>query len=311
MGMKTIEDLENIFFFGDKVIPDETFREIKAFIDRSGVLQSQPQIAKRIIEISKNEDVLINDIEKIVSSDPAIAAKILKMANSSFYRLSREVSSIKRAILILGINMIKDIALSIALLDMFKTKGKGLQSLLWDHSIAVSIGAKLISVNFGDEIETDVCFTVGLLHDIGKMMMAKDERYIQVTRAMAQGGPEKALEVERDVFGFNHAELGSVMANLWDFSQEMNYIILNHHDVRALINVDREMLTVPEQYLWNTAIVALADLSAHYIGAGGEKVDVIPASLVLFLRYKSKEFFQETFIEEFKETYFRERSLFD
>lgn len=255
--------------------------------------------------------MLINDIEKIVSSDPAIAAKILKMANSSFYRLSREVSSIKRAILILGINMIKDIALSIALLDMFKTKGKGLQSLLWDHSIAVSIGAKLISVNFGDEIETDVCFTVGLLHDIGKMMMAKDERYIQVTRAMAQGGPEKALEVERDVFGFNHAELGSVMANLWDFSQEMNYIILNHHDVRALINVDREMLTVPEQYLWNTAIVALADLSAHYIGAGGEKVDVIPASLVLFLRYKSKEFFQETFIEEFKETYFRERSLFD
>lgn len=48
MGMKTIEDLENIFFFGDKVIPDETFREIKAFIDRSGVLQSQPQIAKEL-----------------------------------------------------------------------------------------------------------------------------------------------------------------------------------------------------------------------------------------------------------------------
>ncbi len=309
--MKRIEDLENIFFFGEKLVEDEKFEQIRAFIDKTGVIQSQPQIARKIIELSNNENVMITDIEKIVSSDPAIAAKILKMANSSFYKLTKEVSSIKRAILILGITMIKDIALSIAILDMFKTKNKGILSALWDHAIAVSIGSKLLSVNYSEDIDSDACFTVGLLHDVGKMLMAKEEKYLSVTRAIAEEGVEKALDIERELYGFDHAELGAVMATVWDFTPEMYYIILNHHDAETLINVDRSLISVPEQYLWNTAIVSAADTAAHFHGFGTEKRDVLSDGIIKFLNYQSKEHFTATYLEEFKLTYFREKSIFD
>lgn len=309
--MKNMDELSNIFFFGEKLIQDEKFELIKKFIESSGVLQSQPQIARKIIDASNNSDSSVSDFERIVSSDPVIAAKILKMANSSFYKLSREVSSVKRAILILGITMIKDIALSIAILDMFKTKNKGLMSELWEHAVSVSIGAKLLSANFADEVDSEVCFTAGLLHDIGKMMMAKNEKYLSVTRTMSMEGPRKCLEVEEEIFGFNHAELGAVMAKIWDFSPEMHYIIYNHHDIEMIINVDTQYLSVPHHYVWNTAVISVTDLAAHYLGIGSEPIDFLSLPLLKFLGFQSKEFFIESFTENFKNVYFKEKILFD
>jgi len=233
------------------------------------------------------------------------------MANSSFYKLSREVSSIKRAILILGITMIKDIALSIAILDMFKSASKGLISSVWEHSVATSIGSKLLSINFTEDIDSDVCFTAGLLHDIGKMLMAKQEKYSDVIKVLNSEGEKKALTAESALYGFTHTELGAVLATVWDFSPEMHYIIFNHHIISDILKVDKEALSVPDQYVWNTAIVATADYAAHLVG--GNKAfsyDKVPEKLITFLGYSSTDHFKESFMDNFEETFDREKGLF-
>jgi HD-like signal output (HDOD) protein len=206
--------------------------------------------------------------------------------------------------------MIKDIALSISILDMFKTKNKGILNELWNHAIGSSIAAKLLSVNFSEEIDTESCFTSGLLHSIGKLVMGKDERYKEIFKTIDKEGLDKASEKEEEIFGFSSAELGSIMAQKWDFSSEMVYIILNIYDAQKIINVDQSFLSVPPQYVWNTAIVSLAARTTTFVGIGSEPVDCIPENLVQFLRFKSKEEFEEKFIPNFKETFFREKTIF-
>ncbi len=310
--MRNIDEIQSLFFYGEKIVSEEKRERIEEFIDEMGLANSQPQIATKIVELTNDSNASFSELEKIINSDPVIVGKILKMANSSFYNLRREVSSMRRAILVLGTTMVRDIALSIAILDMFNTKNRSVSLAIWEHSVATSIAAKMITNRFSYHLDTEACFTSGLMHDLGKMILGKDPRYMTIMQTLSQHGPEEALIQEEETFGFNHSELGYVLADKWNFSEEIKYTINNHHNVNEIIHTDSDLNTTPSKYIWNLAIVAAANRASHYIGAGSERLaeDIIPENVVQFLGFKDKNDFIETFIPEFKETYIREKNIF-
>ncbi len=303
------DQLSNVFFFGEKLISDEKIKKIQKYIRQTGMLRTQPSVVKRLMDLTKQENVEIKDVEETIESAPAIASKILKMANSSFYGLNRKVDSLKRAVLVLGLNVIRDVAISFSVLKMFGSVG-GVLSEIRKHTVASAIASKMISANYSVDVDPDICFTCGLLHSIGKMFMGMKKEYITVTQVFAEKGLHEMLKKEKEIFGFDNSEAGAVVANIWDFSDLIYYVIFHQNEIDQIMNIDLDTSDIPPKYIWTTAVVSLGVRLSYYIGAGSEPRDMISERHIKFLGFESKETFLEAFENVFRETYYREKSIF-
>ncbi len=184
----------------------------------------------RIFRVLQDEETPIEHIEQVISSDPAMAAKVIKLANSAFYRHAGGYAGIPQALRTIGMDMVKCIALSMAVMETFSNETFSMKAL-WRHSYAVA----LVSGSLGrTRQEKEGLFTGGLLHDLGRMVL--------VCRAPAEylplyefGGywPDPALE--RDVFSLDHCVVGKKVATRWHFPEEVTGIIRNHHEPENLL----------------------------------------------------------------------------
>ena len=132
-------------------------------------IPAMPVVATKIMHLLGDIDVSVQDIANVISHDQAITAKVLQVANSPFYYLSRKIQNIKQAIVIMGLSGIKSIILAISTRNVYKQPGL-LQKLGWDHSIGAALGSFLIAKHTR-VISGDDAFVGGLLHDIGKPVM--------------------------------------------------------------------------------------------------------------------------------------------
>lgn len=180
------------------------------------------------------ENPLISNekIAEIISADQSTAFKILKVANSPFYGFRGKIDTISKAILYLGLNEVKDIVFSLSVTSMFsssKNTGYLEPKELWAHSIAVGILARMIAQAHGIR-EIENFFLAGILHDIGKLVLLKYtfNEYKQVFGFISQ---KKCLirEAETDAFGFDHSEIGKILAERWKLPENIIDSIAYHH----------------------------------------------------------------------------------
>lgn len=216
-----------------------------------------PKVALQVMKMLDNPEVQAKDLAEFIQYDSAITANLLKTCNAAYFGLTRKVSSLDDALVVVGQDILKDIIIASSSARFYKGgAGEGYkleQGDLWKHSVATAIMAKLISAHF-KEVDPGLAFTAGLLHDIGKRFLssfvADDFEKIMV-RGHSEGC--SFIQAEKEILGVDHAELGAMIMKKWEFSEELIAAVKAHHDPNALNGSQLTALVA----LSNTLVISL------------------------------------------------------
>jgi putative nucleotidyltransferase with HDIG domain len=202
-------------------------REIEKFIEK---MPSLSTTVGKVLEICSRTDASPNELNKVISLDPVLAGQVLKLINSAYYSLINRVTSLTRAITMLGMNTVKNMALSTAIIRTVAgaKKSRALPTTkFWAHSIGVGVSAKLLGEVKGVPVmEREELFIAGLLHDLGKVPFGDD--YIEALN-IAKFEQLPLHEVELDVMGIDHQEVGLMIADKWKLNEIITTCIGTHH----------------------------------------------------------------------------------
>lgn len=235
--------------------------KLKQFVNRIGDLPSVPAIAATVITLVEDPNASGDDLRAVIERDPAIAARILKVANSSLFGFSRRIETLRHAIALLGFRTVKNLALGASMKEVFKRFGLT-ERLLWEHATrAGAVAARLVE-HPGLDVDREEAFTIGLLHDLGKIALnnaASDDYQKVVARVYNEG--VSFVSAERDVFGFDHTEIGSLVAEKWKLPPRLEIAIRLHHTPEAL-----ETLPIEDRRL--TALATVTTALCTRLGVG-------------------------------------------
>jgi len=230
----------------------------RAIIDKAvsevAHIATLPEITLKIIEVVEDPDSTANDLHQIISNDPALCARVLKVVNSAFYGLPGQIGSINRAIVLLGLNAVKNIAIATSLAKLFRG-GRLCPSFsaqdLWAHSIAVAATVRLVADRAKVKMP-DEAFLGGLIHDIGIMveMQSMRPKLLEVLERTEAG--VNFIEAEEHVIGANHQDFGAALCEKWKFPHSFVCVTGYHHRPTELSSENRTL----------TAVVHVADVLA-------------------------------------------------
>jgi putative nucleotidyltransferase with HDIG domain len=208
-------------------------RQIQQSIIRQDFVPSIPAVYLQILDTLQTPDCDIQHIGELVATDPGLTAKLLQLSNSAFLGFAREVSSAEEAVMLLGIGTVRSLALSAPVFTMFEsiqTEGFSVDDI-WTHSLHVARLAQTIARLEGASDEVlEQTFTAGVLHDIGKALMARNPALDYpgvMARARETGQP--LSEVEREVFQVTHAQVGAYLLDLWGLPAGLVEAVALHH----------------------------------------------------------------------------------
>ncbi|HMN40980.1 MAG TPA: HDOD domain-containing protein [Phycisphaerales bacterium] len=225
---------------------------VAAAIREISHIATLPEITLKIIELVESPNSTAQDLNKVISNDPALCSRILKVVNSAFYGLPGQIGSINRAIVLLGLNAVKNIAIAASLAKLFR--GGSLTPEfsakdLWTHSTATATACKMIAdhlkLGFSDE-----AFLAGLIHDIGIIVEIQydRQRLIEVI-GRAQPGPDGApvgdwLAAETEIFGATHQDFGQGLCEKWKFPKNFALVTGYHHRPMELAKEIRTLVCI-------------------------------------------------------------------
>lgn len=214
-----------------------------------------PDIYKKIDIELKKEDASIDKISNMISKDIALTAKILQIVNSAFFSIPAEIRTINNAVNFLGLNIIKSIVLGIKILDYNNFKQEDIHFIkkLWDHSFKVALGSSnLLRNEKQDRITSENAYMIGLLHDLGKIIMLSNKGYVDSILALEKQSPVEFYKIEKELFGISHSEIGAYLTGIWGLDENIVDAIAKHH---AIPTIDFNYLKVTDSvFLANTFI---------------------------------------------------------
>jgi putative nucleotidyltransferase with HDIG domain len=231
-------------------------RDIEKFIQK---MPSLSTTVGKVLEICSRTDASPNELNKVISLDPVLTGQVLKLINSAYYSLVNRVTSLTRAITMLGMNTVKNMALSTAIIRTVTgaKKSKALPTAkFWAHSIGSGVAAKLLGEAKGLPVmEREELFLGGLLHDLGKVPFG--DEYIEVLN-IARFQQLPLVDLELEVMGIDHQEVGLMIADKWKLNAVITNCIGNHHQVANLRDEARQQV----------ALVALGNIYINILDHG-------------------------------------------
>lgn len=207
-----------------------------------------PSVMKRVMEVTDDPSTGVSDLEKVIEHDPAIASRVVAVSNAVFYGFPRKINSIAQAILVLGFDMVKGLAISTTVFNISQPGAARELAAIWSHSFECAMASVLLARKTG-LLTKESAFLAGLLHDIGKpiMVQACGERYLESSSAAMC-----RLEMEDEAFGANHAEAGAWFADKCKLPEDCVAAIRYHHSPAAcMLEDNRTPVLVPITYLAN------------------------------------------------------------
>ncbi|MCL2764564.1 MAG: HDOD domain-containing protein [Treponema sp.] len=198
-------------------------------------MPSLPASAEKALQICNKVNVDPSELNQVISLDPVLTGRLLKLINSAYYGPSTHIKSLVRAIIMLGLNTVKNLVLSTAVLSTLP-KNRGIEGLnmdgFWYHCLCVGVTSKLLAVKQGIETRyLEEYFAAGLLHDIGKIPLnavLESEYMNMITIADLNHRPLHL--VENDNLGINHCTAGELISNLWKLDSSIADTIVHHHN---------------------------------------------------------------------------------
>jgi len=210
--------------------PPELNRRISDAVER---MPAFPKSVQKLLQLTRDINCQPKDLVSVIETDPVMTVKILKVLNSAYYSLPNKITSINRSVVYLGINTIKNLALSIAAIGVLPKENKaGFDShryLL--HSLTVAGVARLLCAKVGAGTDPMDCHIAGLLHDFGKVVFAQFmPEECATAMALSQESAMPLYLAERKIIGVDHAAVGAILAEKWQFSKSLADSIRFHHD---------------------------------------------------------------------------------
>ena len=209
-------------------------RSVQQVVGRIRKLPSAPGLYAQLRVALADERVDADAVAKILAQDMAMCAKVLQLVNSSFFRLARHITRIEEAVSFLGYNVIKQIVLAVEVFQAPIGSRLGRQSLvdLQTHALMV---ASLAGSMFADQAAREAAFVTGLLHDIGKLVLAVEfpDSQGRVARIMDEAKCP-VWQAESQVYGASHAEVGGYLLGLWGLPSEVVEAVVSHHQPRRV-----------------------------------------------------------------------------
>jgi HD-like signal output (HDOD) protein len=201
-------------------------------IEKFKKIRTLPHIVTRLVQLVNDEESTLQDFEEVIRLDPALVARLLTLVNSSYFGLTRKVDSISRAVALLGMKNLHNIAVTDAIQGMLRSQSGSTEfspQRLWLHSAASGICCKMIAERIFT-INGDDAYLCGILHDIGLIveMAADQETFLQLIEQLAAGGPP-IVELERQLFQTDHCQIGYILAKDWRISDPIAEAIRDHH----------------------------------------------------------------------------------
>jgi HD-like signal output (HDOD) protein len=215
-------------------------------------LPTLPAVAKRLITMAVNDQSRVSELCDIIGQDPSIAIKVLRAANSAFYALRMEVTSIRHAIVLLGMSEVRRIALGSVLGERVMTVSQEVRphaEALWQHLLATAVISQDLTP--GGEEDPDL-YTLGLLHDIGWLILLAQAP--KVFQTLAEEGNRTRQETEK-LWGVDHQLWGARLAEKWGLPEPFQIVALRHHEPLEE--------NQPPEYLLR---VTLANYLVNYMG---------------------------------------------
>ncbi len=217
-------------------------------------LPSLPEVVLRVQEMVGDPDCSIKEIGELISEDPPLAARLLRIANSAFYSLSAPVLDIGHAAAVLGVNALQDVLMQVTVADLFSKLGPNGEfdaREMWKHSTLTARLMARAPRRLFSEIDENEVFITGLLHDIGKFVLFEQlhREFAEATVEAQRSGRDQG-EVERSTFGFNHADVGLLVAERWHLPRSVSRAIGEHHDAKvARTGEDLTLLLVAADHI--------------------------------------------------------------
>ena len=238
-------------------------RELDALIAKTSDLKQLPVIARKIMNVVENPNSTAGDLERLIQADQSLTVKLLKIANSSFYGLLRKVNTLQRAILVVGFKSIRDIAVSAAILNMYRSSDP-FSLKMWEHAICSGIAARYLALEC-ENVDTDEAFVGGLLHDLGQVLLfrAYPDKIKEIYSSVQKDPTLDELKLEKASFNFCHTHAGGTLARNWNLSPALEAVMRYHHHLPEILWTD-----ISDDVKMLVAITAYSDRICRYLGIG-------------------------------------------
>jgi HD-like signal output (HDOD) protein len=242
---------------------------IRKTLENVSNIPTLPIVIEKITRLLQNPSTSAEEIGKAITTDQALASKVLKLVNSAFYGFPGKISTITHAVVILGFATVKNVVLTASIFDAFSKRMSLNQNFdlqkFWLHSIACGAASQCIARHIGYAAKEE-CFIAGLIHDVGKILMCNylpDEFEMVVADRIRKDC--LFYESEKEVLHITHQELGGIIAERWNLPSALQSAVKSHHYQAA----DKEFSTV-------TGIVHASDIFVRALGIGNGGDNKIP-----------------------------------
>jgi len=194
-----------------------------------------PAIATKLLQLLSHDEAETSAVVSLIRADAAFSSELLRVANSQVYGLRSQVGSIHHAVVILGFNAVKTLALTIAMKNFLRAAMRiDLLRRVWRHSLACALIAEELSAacsKLGERGHDDRIYTAGLLHDIGRLglLVRYPPEYANLLAVVVEN-PFDILDTERQLFDLDHCQAGGWLAEQWKFPTEIQDVAAHHHD---------------------------------------------------------------------------------
>ncbi len=239
---------------------DDRRSELKKIIMDTKTLPTLPGVINKLNTLSNDDKSSVQEMARIVSADQVLSARILRLANSPSYGFYR-VSTISNAMILLGVNVVKSLALSSSIFEIMEKNSVG----LWEHSLGAATAAGIIARKLAIP-EVEEITTAGLLHDIGKVIISlKCAEQMPEIRRIIKVDELYISDAEKTVLDTDHAEVGGWLSKSWFLPEKLSEPIACHHN-----------LVASEDHRVKTSVVHLADILIKASGFGDSGDNYVP-----------------------------------
>lgn len=231
-------------------------------------LASSSEVYARLNEKMGDPNATVTEFGDILQTDPDLTARLLRLANSSFFGYSTGIKTVGDALLIIGVKQVKDLVMSTTVINFFKGVSSDLVNMrsFWEHSLVCGIAARILAT-YRRNLNPEQAFAAGLMHDLGRLvLLIQEPERVRDVFNQYEGSPKTLTEIESIVFGYDHSDVGGALLKFWGLPAPLVHAVRYHHQP-----------TECELFPVDAALVHFGDLLAHSMEYGGSGERKVPA----------------------------------